>query len=92
MNDPANLALASPFLLAETLSPGAFAGLLSVGTYGLALWALSVAPAAEIAALREISVVFAAIIAALFLGEAFGARRIALTILIAAGLVWMKTA
>jgi len=42
---------------------------------------------AEVAAIRETSVIFAALIGMLFLKERFGARRILAAIVIAAGIV-----
>lgn len=47
---------------------------------------------AQVVALRETSVVFAACIGSLFLGERFGARRIAASIVVAAGLVLLSSA
>jgi drug/metabolite transporter (DMT)-like permease len=65
-------------------------GLLGVSSYALALYALSLGPIAEIAALRETSVAFAAVISALFLHERFGLARIAATTLVTAGVIGMK--
>jgi drug/metabolite transporter (DMT)-like permease len=45
---------------------------------------------AKVSALRETSVVFAAAMGALFLGEGFGRRRIAAAIALAGGLVLMQ--
>jgi drug/metabolite transporter (DMT)-like permease len=53
---------------------------------------MSVAPIASVVALRETSVVFAACIGALFLGESFGRRRIAASIVVMAGLVLLAVA
>lgn len=58
------------------------AGVLSAAGYGAALWAMGVAPVAAVAALRETSVLFAALIGAIWLGEPFGRRR-----MVAAGLI-----
>lgn len=55
--------------------PGVVAGTLSILTYGLALFALSLGPTAPLAALRETGMVTALILAALFLGEPVTARR-----------------
>lgn len=63
------------------------AGVLAVSGYAIALVAMSIAPIAQVVALRETSVVFAACIGSLFLGESFGARRIAASFVLAAGLV-----
>jgi len=49
--------------------PGAIAGTLSILTYGLALYALSIGPTAPLAALRETGMVTALIIAVVFLKE-----------------------
>jgi drug/metabolite transporter (DMT)-like permease len=62
----------------------------NVITYGLAMFAYSIAPIGPMAALRETSVVFGAILAAIVLKEPFGARRIALAIVLAGGLVLIQ--
>ena len=69
--------------------PGAIAGALSILTYGLALYALSIGPTAPLAALRETGMVTALIIAVVFLKERVtGARAMAvLGILAGAGLI-----
>lgn len=54
--------------------------------YGVVLWALSRGPMAPIAALRETSVIFAALIGTRLLGEAFGRRRLAAACALAIGL------
>jgi drug/metabolite transporter (DMT)-like permease len=69
------------------ISHGAAAGALSVVAYGIVLWAQSRAPLAEVAAIRETSVVFAAVIGTAVLGEDFGRRRVAAAAVIAAGIV-----
>lgn len=68
---------------------GLAAGILGVLTYGLALYALALGAVVEIAALRETSVVFAALIGAIVLREPFGLRRIAASIVVAAGIIIM---
>jgi drug/metabolite transporter (DMT)-like permease len=55
--------------------PCAVAGLLSIVTYGLALYALSLGPTAPLAALRETGMVTALVIAVLFLKERVTAAR-----------------
>ncbi len=70
-----------------TWGRGVCAGGLATLSYGAFLWALSLGAMAPVAALREISVVFAAAIGALFLGEPFGRRRIAAAAVVAAGVV-----
>jgi drug/metabolite transporter (DMT)-like permease len=69
------------------LSRGLLAGALSVVAYGIVLWAQSRAPLAEVAAIRETSVIFAALIGMIFLKERFGTRRVAAAVVIAAGIV-----
>jgi drug/metabolite transporter (DMT)-like permease len=63
------------------------AGVLSMAAYGIVLWAQTKAPLAEVAAIRETSVIFAALIGMVLLRERFGARRVAAAVLIAAGIV-----
>ena len=64
----------------------------SLGSYGIALWAMTQAPVATVAALREVSVLFAALLGALLLKEAFGLQRGAGTLLIVAGIAALKLA
>lgn len=66
---------------------GLVAGVLSVAAYGIVLWAQAHAPLAEVAAIRETSVVFAALIGAAAFGEDFGRRRVAAAVVIATGIV-----
>lgn len=70
----------------------AAAGALSILSFGSALYAMSMIDAAKVSALRETSVVFAAAAGALFLGEGFGARRLAAAGLLAAALVALQFA
>lgn len=71
---------------------GLMAGGLGIISYTTALYAFSIAPIAGLAALRETSVIFGAILAALWLKENFGLRRIVLAIILAFGLILMHTA
>lgn len=64
---------------------GLAGGALMVTAYGLVLWAMTRAPVAAVAALRETSVVFAAFIGARLLGERFGGARMAAAAVVAAG-------
>ena len=52
-------------------------GALAVISYGIAIWAMTVAPIAIVAALRETSVLFGALIAVVFLKEPLRGSRIA---------------
>lgn len=64
----------------------------SMGSYGIALWAMTKAPVASVAALRETSVLFAAAIGALWLKEGFGVLRALGTVLIVAGVMTLRLA
>jgi drug/metabolite transporter (DMT)-like permease len=65
------------------------AGILGVLTYGLALLALAMGPVADIAALRETSIVFAALLGTYVLGESFGRKRVTAALAAAAGIALM---
>lgn len=62
----------------------------SLGSYGIALWAMTRAPVATVAALRETSVLFAALLGVWFLKEAFNLRRAAGTAVIVAGVMALR--
>jgi drug/metabolite transporter (DMT)-like permease len=64
---------------------GLFGAAIAGGGYAIAIWAMSLAPMAQVTALRETSVIFGAIIGALLLKESFGPRRIAAAVLVAGG-------
>jgi drug/metabolite transporter (DMT)-like permease len=65
-------------------------GGLSFGSYGIAIWAMSVAPIALVAALRETSIVFALLIGAVFLKEPLTRWRVAAVTGILAGVVLIR--
>ena len=65
-------------------------GALQLTAYGLVVWALALAPMAAVSALRETSVLFAAIIGVKLLGEPLGARRITAAALVAAGVAMIE--
>jgi drug/metabolite transporter (DMT)-like permease len=67
-------------------------GATPLGSYGIALWAMTLAPVAAIAALRETSILFATAIAALFLRERVGPARLCAVALVACGAVAMRLA
>ena len=69
---------------------GLFGGALSAAAYGVVLWAMTRAPVAAVAALRETSVIFAALIGAWLLKEGHIARRIAGAATVAAGVIALK--
>jgi drug/metabolite transporter (DMT)-like permease len=63
-----------------------FGGALGIASYGIAIWAMTKAPIGLVAALRETSVLFAAILGALIFDERFGPRRWAALVLIVIGI------
>jgi drug/metabolite transporter (DMT)-like permease len=65
-------------------------GALQVLSYGIAIWAMTAAPIAIIAALRETSVLFGAAIAVVVLKEPLRAARIAAACLIVFGLILIR--
>jgi len=64
----------------------------SLGSYGIALWAMTRAPVATVAALRETSVLFAALLGTWLLRERFSMRRIVATCTIVAGVMALRMA
>jgi drug/metabolite transporter (DMT)-like permease len=69
---------------------GLAGGTLQLGSYGIAIWAMTVAPIAIVAALRETSVLFGALIAIIILKEPLRASRVAAALLIVAGLTLIR--
>ena len=62
----------------------------TTGSYAVALWAMTKAPVALVATLRETSVIFVALIGAFFLGEKFTGRRVFATASVLVGLVALR--
>ena len=71
---------------------GLLGGVGTMGSYGLALWAMTQAPLAVVAALRETSILFGALIAFVLLKEKVAGLRIAAALGIAAGAVLLRLA
>ena len=69
---------------------GLVGGALQALSYGIVLWAMTLAPIAIVASLRETSVLFGAIIAILVLKEPLRAARIVAAALIACGLALIR--
>ncbi|PYE87224.1 DMT family transporter [Phyllobacterium leguminum] len=65
-------------------------GVGTLGSYGLALWAMTMAPIAVVSALRETSILFAIVISAIFLKERIGFQRIVAAVLIVIGVVIIR--
>ena len=68
----------------------ALGGAASIGSYAIALWAMTRAPVASVAALRETSVLFAAVLGTLLLKEKFGMQRAIGTVVIVAGVMALR--
>lgn len=64
-----------PAQLRRYARPGLTGGVISFAAYAVVLWAQTSGALAPIAALRETSIVFGALIGAVFLGEELGRRR-----------------
>jgi drug/metabolite transporter (DMT)-like permease len=69
---------------------GLIGGTLSLASYWIAIWAMTVAPIALVAALRETSVLFAAAIAVIVLKEPLRRPRIIAALMIVIGLVLIR--
>jgi drug/metabolite transporter (DMT)-like permease len=69
---------------------GLVGGVCILGSYGIALWAMTRAPIALVAALRETSVLFAMVIATSFLGEKVSRWRFLSIVAISAGAIAIK--
>jgi drug/metabolite transporter (DMT)-like permease len=65
-------------------------GLMATLGYSIALWALSRAPMASVASLRESSVLFAAILGTRVLGDSFGRRRVVSALVLVVGLILVQ--
>jgi len=92
------VSLTAPILRGRTVIANAFkqwrmgvwVAALSIITYGSALLAFRFGATAELAALRETSVLFGAVLAVLFLGEAMTPARWFAAVIIAAGAIVIK--
>ena len=62
----------------------------SLGSYGIALWAMTQAPVATVAALRETSVLFAVLLGSWVLKEAFTLRRLLGACVIVVGVMALR--
>jgi drug/metabolite transporter (DMT)-like permease len=69
---------------------GVVGGLIANTGYGIAIYALALGPMAHVAALRETSVLFGALMGTLLLGEPFGVRRVVAAAVIVSGLILMN--
>jgi drug/metabolite transporter (DMT)-like permease len=74
----------------ERWAMGVTGGVLSMASYAIVLWAMTRAPVAGVAALRETSVIFAALIGSLMLREGSVAPRVAGAVLVACGIAALR--
>jgi drug/metabolite transporter (DMT)-like permease len=77
-------------LMAQHWALGIGGGAMQVTSYGIAIWAMTVAPIALVGALRETSVLFGAILAVAFLKEPLMLPRVAAALLIMCGLALIR--
>jgi drug/metabolite transporter (DMT)-like permease len=63
---------------------------LSAIAYALVIWAMSLAPMAHVSALRETSVIIAALIGTRLMREPFGRRRVLAASLVALGIILLQ--
>jgi drug/metabolite transporter (DMT)-like permease len=77
---------------ASRWTAGALGGALGVCVYATTLWAMTLAPVAVVAALRETSILFAVAISALVLKERVGPRRAVMACVIAGGAMVLRLA
>ena len=66
---------------------GAFASAASYGAYAVSIWAMTIAPIAVVAALRETSILFAVLIGWLVFGERMTGEKALASIIIVAGVM-----
>jgi drug/metabolite transporter (DMT)-like permease len=71
---------------------GMVGGVATTTSYGLALWAMTMAPVAVVAALRETSILFGTLLAGFVLKEHIGVRRLVAACLIAGSAALLKMA
>ncbi len=76
--------------LAAYWKVGLAGGALQLVSYGIAIWAMTVAPIAIVAALRETSVLFGTVLAVVFLKEPLQPIRIFAALMIVCGLMLIR--
>ena len=69
---------------------GALGGLMSFSAYAVVLWAMTRAPIPYVSALRETSVLFASVVAVVFLGEPIRKSRIISAAIVFTGILILK--
>jgi len=76
-----------PAAVRASAVPGLVGGAISIVAYTIVLWAQTSGALAPIAALRETSIIFGALIGAVFLGERLGTKRAIAAAVVLAGVV-----
>ncbi|MCP4008884.1 MAG: EamA family transporter [Proteobacteria bacterium] len=76
--------------IAKNARPMLFAGMMAVGGYWIIIWAMTQAPIALVAALRETSIIIAALIGAYYFKEPSGKRRIIAAIIVCVSVVILR--
>lgn len=74
----------------ESAGSIAVGGVISGAAYGLVIYAMSLGAIAVVSSLRETSVIFAALIGAVFLNEPFGKQRVFAAMVVALGILLLK--
>lgn len=69
---------------------GLLGGVCAVAAYGIVIWAMTQAPLSYVSALRETSVIVAALLGSRWLREPFGRRRIGAAAVVALGVVLLE--
>ena len=78
--------------MAQVWKTGISSALMATTNFSIALWVISFTPVGPVSAVRETSIVIAAIIGVVFFKESFGARRIVAACIILAGIVLLNLA
>jgi len=76
--------------LRANLGRGIVSGVLSLAAYGLVIWAQTRGALAVVAALRETSVIIAALIGSIVFGERFGWRRTVAAVVVTVGILLLN--
>jgi uncharacterized membrane protein len=79
-----------PTAIGDAWRRGLVGGGLAAVSYGLVLWVIAQNPMANVSTLRETSVLWAAILGWLYLGESFGVRRFAAAVGVVVGLIALQ--
>jgi uncharacterized membrane protein len=77
-------------LLRSRVGPGLAGGVMATLAYGIVMWALARGGMANVAALRETGVIFAALIGTRLLGEPLGGRRLLAAAGVASGVALLQ--